>query len=231
MPAQTGPNEGINFGWDLGEFWKTEMDTTLKLIDGTMNLGVIDKDLAAQPGGPTEGDRYILPAGATGAAWAGHDTELAIFIDPDGGGAVWEFHVPKLGWDAFVQDEGFKYFWDGAAWVPQTAQPALAEPISETVLTGAVIMDLATGRNFRTSGATANITLSFINIPANAIEIAWTFEQDVVGAHTVTFPGGTQWPGGTPIVPSLGSLSKDEFLFRIVDGGTIQANAVGQAYA
>ncbi len=230
MPAQTGPNEGIKFGFDLGEFWKTDNDLTLKLIDGTMNLGVIDKDLAVQPGGPTEGDRYILPAGVAGAAWAGHDTEIAIFIDPDGGGAVWEFHIPKLGWDAFVQDEGFKYFWNGASWVPQTAQAALSEPISETVLTGAVIMDLSLGRNFRTSGATGNITLSFINIPANAIDISWTFEQDVVGGHTVTFPGGTQWPGSTPIVPSLGSLDKDEFFIRIVDGGTIQFNVVGQAY-
>lgn len=226
MVTKIGPNEGINYDYDLGTFWKTENDDTLKLIDGILKLGVIDKDLVAQPGGPTNGDRYIIPVGATGGDWAGHDLEIGIFIE-----GVWEFRVPKLGWDAFVQDEGFKYFFNGATWVPQTAQVSLSEPISETVLTGAVIMDLSLSRNFRTSGATGNIVLSFINIPANAIEIAWTFEQDVVGARTVTFPGGTQWPGGTPIVPSLGSLSKDEFLFRIVDGGTIQGNVVGQGYA
>ncbi len=226
MAQKFGPNEGISYDYDLGTFWKDDNDDALKLIDGILKLGVIDKDLAAQPGGPAEGDRYIIPVGATGAAWAGQDDSIGIFIE-----GIWEFRPPSLGWDAFVQDEGFKYFWNGSAWVPQTAQAALSEPISETVLTGAVIMDLSLSRNFRTSGATGNITLSFINIPANAIEIAWTFEQDVVGAHTVTFPGGTQWPGGTPIVPSLGSLSKDEFLFRIVDGGTIQANVVGQAYA
>jgi len=226
MAFKTGPNLGIFYDWDQGTFFKTEMDANMKLMDMVNQLGVIDKDLGAQPGGPANGDRYILPAGATGAAWAGHDLEVAVFIE-----GVWEFHVPQLGWDAFVQDEGFKYFWNSTAWVPQTAQAALSEPISETVLTGAVIMDLNLSRNFRTSGATGNITLSFINIPANAIDISYTFEQDVVGAHTVTFPGGTQWPGGTPIVPSLGSLSKDEFFVRIVDGGTIQFNVVGQAYA
>jgi len=226
MAELTGPNLGITYNYDQGTFFKTQMDANLKLIDMVNQLGVIDKDLGAQPGGPANGDRYILPAGVTGAAWAGHDVEVAVFIE-----GVWEFHVPQLGWDAFVQDEGFKYFFNGAVWIPQVAQVQLTEPITETVVTGAVIMDLSTGRNFRTSGATGNIVLSFSNIPANAIEIAWTFEQDVVGGRTVTFPAGTQWPGGTPIVPSLGSLSKDEFLFRIVDGGTIQGNVVGQAYA
>jgi len=225
VAQKLGPNEGISYDYDLGTFWKTDNDDTLKLIDGILKLGVIDKDISVPPGSPTDGDRYIVAAGGSGA-WAGQDDNIAIRIE-----GVWEFRIPSLGWDAFVQDEGFKYFWTGSGWTPQQAQPALSEPISETVLTGAVIMDLSLSRNFRTSGATANITLSFINIPANAIEIAWTFEQDVIGAHTVTFPVSTQWPGGTPIVPSLGSLSKDEFLFRIVDGGTIQGNVVGQAYA
>ncbi|NIP67909.1 MAG: DUF2793 domain-containing protein, partial [Planctomycetales bacterium] len=38
--------------------------------------GVIDKDLTAPPGSPSNGDRYIIPTGATGA-WAGHETEIA----------------------------------------------------------------------------------------------------------------------------------------------------------
>ncbi len=220
-----GPNLGMNYDYALGEFWKTGGDANWKLIDMVNQLGVIDKDLTAPPGGPANGDRYIVAAGATGA-WATHDLKIAVFIE-----SVWEFHVPQLGWGAFVQDELQRYDWTGAAWLPQTSQPALSEPITETLLTGAVVMDLSLGRNFRTNGATGNVTLSFINIPANAIDISWTWVQDVVGGHTVTFPGGTQWAGGTPIVPSLGSLSKDEFYFRIVDGATIQANVVGQAYA
>jgi len=223
--SQTGPNMGIFYDWPLGEFYKTEMDANLKLLDMINQLGVLDKDLTAPPGGPANGDRYIVAVGATGA-WTGHDLKIAVYIE-----STWEFHIPLLGWGAYVIDEGFRYDWNGVGWVPQSAQASFSEAITETVLTGAVIMDLSLGRNFRTSGATAGITLSFSNIPANAIEIAWTFEQDVIGGHIVTFPGGTQWPGGTPIVPSLGSASKDEFLFRIVDGGTIQANVVGQAYA
>ena len=74
MATLTGPNEGIKYNWDLGTFYKTDLDDTLKLIDGTMNLSVIDKDLVAQPGGPTEGDRYIIPSGATGVDWAGQDS-------------------------------------------------------------------------------------------------------------------------------------------------------------
>ena len=63
MAIQTGPNLGIKYNWDLGNFYKTDMDTNLKLLDMVNNLGVIDKDLIAQPVSPTNGDRYIIPAG------------------------------------------------------------------------------------------------------------------------------------------------------------------------
>ena len=39
----------------------------LRLLDGLVQLSVLDRDLTAPPGSPTDGDRYIVGSGATAA--------------------------------------------------------------------------------------------------------------------------------------------------------------------
>lgn len=41
----------------------------LRLLDGLVQLAVLDRDLTTPPSGPTDGDRYIVASGAAGA-WA-----------------------------------------------------------------------------------------------------------------------------------------------------------------
>jgi hypothetical protein len=60
---------------------------------------VKDKDLAAPPASPTEGDRYIV-AGAPAGAWVGKPGQVAVRQD-----GVWRFFSPQAGWIAFVVDE------------------------------------------------------------------------------------------------------------------------------
>lgn len=100
MPASIEPNSGLSYGWDLGESpWNTGMDGNLLLIGRAMQLAVIDRDLTAPPGSPSEGDLYIVPAGATGD-WAGHATQVAVYTN-----SAWGFHSPKEGWIAYIKDE------------------------------------------------------------------------------------------------------------------------------
>jgi len=227
MPFKIGPNEGINYDWDLGEFWKTGNDATLKLIDATMNLGVIDKDLVAQPGVPTNGDRYILPAGATGADWATHDTEIAVFIE-----SVWEFHVPKLGWQAFVQDELNVYYWNGTAWTILDTPANLSDAVTTLAGSGTLTMDLSSGVRNYTATLTGAATLAFSNIPAAVqTEVSVKIIQDGVGGHVLTLPAGGISVNGTPPVPSSGIGERDRWLFVIDETGTIEINIVGQLYA
>lgn len=227
MPAKTGPNMGIKYEWDLNEYYKAEMDANLKLLDMINQLGVIDKDLATPPGSPTNGDRYIVGPAATDD-WAGHENKIAVYIE-----AVWEFHIPKLGWNALVLDEGFVYWWGGSAWSILQTPASVSEAVTDTVVTGAAVMDLSTGiRKFRTPGATGGVTLSFSNIPAGVeTEVSYQWVQDVVGGRALSFPAGTRWHGGAAPTPSTGEGESDRYLFIIDTAGVIDGNVIGKAYA
>jgi hypothetical protein len=82
----------------------------LRLIDTLVQLAVLDRDLAAPPATPGEGERWIVGAGATGA-WAGHADDIAAWQD-----GAWWFSTPRSGWIAFVADEGTLLAWNGSAW-------------------------------------------------------------------------------------------------------------------
>lgn len=92
---------------------------TLAILDAVVQLAVLDRDIAAPPPSPSEGDRYIVAAGATGA-WAGHAQHVAYFAE-----GAWRFAAPREGFLAWVVDEEALVFWDGGAW------KALEDAISE----------------------------------------------------------------------------------------------------
>ena len=52
----------------------------LRILDGLVQLSVLDRDLTAPPGSPADGDRYIVASGATGD-WAGWDLNVALWTD------------------------------------------------------------------------------------------------------------------------------------------------------
>lgn len=77
----------------------TGMDANLKRLGAVVGLSVTSRTTAAPPASPAEGDRYIVPAGATGA-WAGRTDQIAVRID-----GAWEYHAPKVGWLAYIAAE------------------------------------------------------------------------------------------------------------------------------
>jgi len=86
------------------------VNAALILIDALLNTGIIDKDLTAPPGSPTNGSLYIVASGATGA-WAGKDNQIAWFNQ------IWNFIVPTEGLTFWVRDEDKLYSYSGTAWV------------------------------------------------------------------------------------------------------------------
>lgn len=63
-------------------------------------FSVLDKDTIAQPVLPTVGDCYLVPAAATGAAWAGKDAQVAQYTE-----SGWHFTVVPIGRFLYVKDE------------------------------------------------------------------------------------------------------------------------------
>jgi len=89
------------------------LNEALRLIDTLVQLAIVDRDLNAPPGSPSEGQRWIVKASPSPTgAWAGHGNQVAAW--QDGG---WLFAVPKVGWFAYLIDESALVAWSGTAWV------------------------------------------------------------------------------------------------------------------
>ncbi|WP_108485418.1 DUF2793 domain-containing protein [Oceaniglobus ichthyenteri] len=86
----------------------------LRLLDGLVQLSVLDRDLAAPPAGPADGDRYIVASGGTGD-WAGWDLNVALWTD-----GTWLRLPPRTGWRAWIEDEDLLLVYDGATWIGTT---------------------------------------------------------------------------------------------------------------
>ena len=81
----------------------------LKLLDGIVQLSVKDRTTTTPPSSPIEGDRWIIPAGATGM-WAGKTNQIALWTD-----AAWTWLVPLAGWVCYIEPEGVVVY-AGGAW-------------------------------------------------------------------------------------------------------------------
>jgi hypothetical protein len=72
----------------------------LMLLDAMVQISVKGRTTPTPPASPAEGERWIVPAGATGA-WAGKTGAIALWKD-----GAWTFFTPVTGWLAFVENEG-----------------------------------------------------------------------------------------------------------------------------
>jgi len=86
----------------------------LRALDAVVHLGVSDRHLVAPPDTPSEGDRHIVAADASGA-WESRSGQIAAFQD-----GAWAYFAPNAGWIAWVADENTALVFDGDAWVEFT---------------------------------------------------------------------------------------------------------------
>lgn len=81
----------------------------LRQIEG--RFSVKDRDLAAPPGSPVNGDTYLVAAGAAGA-WAGKENNIAHYY-----GQAWNFYPPSVKNPiVYVEDEDIHLYWSGSAY-------------------------------------------------------------------------------------------------------------------
>lgn len=84
----------------------------IKALDAILHLAVLSRLLSSPPASPAGGDRYLVPAGATGA-WTGQAKAVAAWQDD-----AWTFYPPRAGWLAYVLDENVMLAFKGGDWAP-----------------------------------------------------------------------------------------------------------------
>ncbi|EAP78104.1 DUF2793 domain-containing protein [Roseovarius nubinhibens] len=87
----------------------------LRQLDAVVQLAVSSASVTTPPALPEPGQRYIVPAGASGD-WAGQEGALAVFEETG-----WAFYAPNPGWIAWVEDSARQEVFDGSDWGPGIA--------------------------------------------------------------------------------------------------------------
>ncbi|WP_354069399.1 DUF2793 domain-containing protein [Caulobacter sp. 1776] len=93
------------------------INESLARLDGLVQLAVESRAVTAQPTSPIAGAVWILPAGATGAAWTGQAAGTLMRFEA----GAWQALVPAEGVLAWVKDENQMLAFDGATWTPLSA--------------------------------------------------------------------------------------------------------------
>ncbi|THF78018.1 DUF2793 domain-containing protein [Cohnella fermenti] len=145
--------------------------------------------------GNAEGDRYIVPTGATGA-WAGKQTQIAEWQS-----SAWVYYTPDVGWTCYVDAEQKIYSWNGTAWVRTGG--ALQTVTAGAGLTGGgqadtVVLDVGAGNGITVAAdavavkAYRGITVSSSGVAAYIDESSLVYDSANGNRLTVgTIDGGT----------------------------------------
>lgn len=90
------------------------LNLALNVIDALLQTRVISIGQSTPPGSPSDGDLYIVGAGATGA-WAGHENDLARYVAE---GNSWQFF--SAGDEVAIvynDDDGGLYIFSSGSWI------------------------------------------------------------------------------------------------------------------
>ena len=102
------------------------LNEALTRLDALVQTAAISRTVSDQPATPADGALYILPAGATGVAWAGRP-EGALMRAEAGGWC--EVDAPD-GMIGLVADAGEVIIRDAGGWVPLGARLAVVQGLS-----------------------------------------------------------------------------------------------------
>jgi hypothetical protein len=163
--ADTTPNLLLPFIMAAQAQKHVTHNEALRLLDGLTQISVLDRDLAAPPGSPTEGARYIVASGATGL-WAGWAGDVAFYAS-----GAWLRLPARTGWAVWVQDEARIVVRIGSVWTPlDAAMGLLTKAASVEVAKGALGSTTGVAVLEQTvSGLSGAAVTSSIEIPNRAI--------------------------------------------------------------
>ncbi len=98
------------------------MNESLSKLDIIVQLSAINDVELSQPSNPTEGDRYIIPLGATGE-WSGQEYKIAHYQD-----GAWKLITAQNGWSCWLQSTQKLYVYNGTDWQIYMALKSILSP-------------------------------------------------------------------------------------------------------
>lgn len=194
MAVSYGPKIGtanVPDGFADGDTYTPPMDRFLRMNQAVIQLNAISYAVSAPPGSPTEGDTYLVPAGATGA-WSGQDQSVAYWTmhdlaNPSG---VWEFYVPRTGWFAYDQADGNFYKFNGIIWVALTFAPSVFTTLPAWWLSGEgssyAYAGVGEGNGTWSTGTANVIKVWYIRLPyaINVRQLSYRHNVSLAGSHS-----------------------------------------------
>ena len=185
--------------------WVTFNDA-LNLLDVLAGrIRIIDRDLTAPPGSPSEGDAYIPAATATGD-WSGDEGTIQVYWNS------WITITPKVGMVAFVSDEGdAPLYYDGLNWV------SIAPRSVESGITAATTQSQGQGPLTR--------EINHVGTVANANDVV-TLPAAFLGAHCVIYNRGANTLQVFPASGDRVDGASVDASFTIAANGSIDLDAI-----
>lgn len=183
------------------------VNEAFRRLDAIVQLGVIDRDRAAPPSSPEEGDRHIVAAAATGD-WAGRTGRIAAFLD-----GQWVFIEPKPGWLAFVAAESAMVAFVSGAWsatlehVTKLGVNATADAVNRLAVASeaALFNNVGAGVQVKLNKASAGDVASFLFQHG----FSGRAEFGLVGTDGFSLkvsPDGAAWTTALSVDPATGSV-------------------------
>lgn len=177
----------------------------LRKLDAIVQLAVLDRDLAAPPGAPADGARYIVAASPAGA-WAGQTNRVAAYQD-----GAWAFFAPLEGWLAWIADEDALVAWSGSAWAPVSGGGGGS--VNPTPLVGVNA----------TADATNKLSVSSAAILFNHIGAG---TQVKVNKSALADTASILFQTGFSGRAEIGTTGDDSFHFKVSPDGTVWKDAL-----
>jgi microcystin-dependent protein len=179
----------------------------LRKLDTLVQLAVLDSTLTEPPASPGAGDRYIVAASGTDD-WAGHDGEVATWVD-----GLWEFATPGEGWLAFdLAAEALLVFLAGT-WAPAAAAPSPTDQLGVNTTAD------TTNRLAVRSEAALFTAIADADGGSGDISVALNKESDADTASVVLQSG---WSGRA----ELGLAGDTDFVVKVSADGSSWVEAI-----
>lgn len=203
----TTPNLGLPFIVQGQAQKEVTHNEALIRLDALVHGSVRSRTLATPPGSPANGERWMVPAGATGA-WAGQAGRIAHWNVN-----AWAYLTALEGWRYHVEDERLTVLWTDGQWrdrIVGTANGGALRLVAieqELVLTGAfvdtttaIIADrmIALAVASRTTQAITGATSYNVGVAGNTSQFGGSLGA-ALGSNNVGVIGPTAFYANTPI--------------------------------